>query len=226
MNFLTYLGHLLRHAFWNPDNPFLSPIAWVALLWILFIGAVPHTSRLHHLQWLLHKINNTWRILILALLIISSVTVAAYSMRGGPIVVLNQDGTIAGDGATAIINFYIENIGGRPAYDIDPTVCWAPESNPQYLSSPGISVTVLYLYPGEQDTLPLRFPPPDFLGNDSDTQRWYIYYRLEYTDAPHMGVRYTQEYWYLFDFTARSVSELSPAQKQAFQPYADQYLSG
>jgi hypothetical protein len=226
MNFLTYLGHLVRYGFWNPDNPFLSPIAWVALLWVLFIGIVPRTSRLHHLQSLLRKIGNTLRILILVLLILSSVTVAAYSMRGGPIVILNQDGTIAGDGATAIINFYIENIGGTPAYDIDPIVCWAPESNPQYLSSPGISVTVFYLYPGERDTLPLRFPPHALFGNGSDTDRWYIYYCLEYSDAPNMGVEYTKQYWYLFDFTARSLSELSPAQKQAFQPYIEQFLAG
>jgi hypothetical protein len=147
-------------------------------------------------------------------------------MRGGPIVILNQDGTIAGDGATAIIEFYIENVGGSPAYDIDPRVCWAPESNPQYLSSPGMSVTIFYLYPGERNALPLRFPPHDLFGNDSDTDRWYIYYRLEYSDAPNMGAEYSQEYWYLFDLSTRSLSELSPAQKQAFQPYVDQYLAG
>jgi hypothetical protein len=217
MNFLTYLERLLQYAFWNPENPFLSPIAWVAFLWVLFIGIVPHTSKLRHLQWLLRKINNTWRILILVLLILSSVVVAAYSMQNRPIVILSQNGTIAGDNTTAIINFYIENIGGNPAYDIHPSVCWAPESKPQDLSSPGISVTVFYLYPGEQDTLPLRFSRNDFFGNDSD--RWYIYYRLEYSDARNMGVEYTQEYWYLFDFSTRSLSELSPAQKQAFQPY-------
>jgi hypothetical protein len=226
MNLLTYLGHLLQYAFWNPDNPFLSPIAWGAFLWVLFIGIVPRTSRLRHVQWLLRKINNTWRILILVLLILSSVIVAAYSMRGGPIVILNQNETIEGDSTTAIINFYIENIGGSPAYDIDPIVCWAPESNPQYLSSPGISLTVFYLYPGEQYMLPLRFPPIDLLGNDSDSDRWYIYYRLEYSDAPNSGVEYIQQYWYLFDLSARSLSELSPTQKQAFQPYIDQFLAG
>jgi hypothetical protein len=224
MNFLIYLGHLLQYAFWNPDNRFLSPIAWIAFLWVLFIGIVPRTSRLRHLQWLLRKINNTWRILILVLLILSSVIVAAYSMQNGPIVILSQNGTVAGDNTTAIINFYIENIGGNPAYDIDPSVCWAPESKPQYLSSPGISVTVFYLYPGEQHTLPLHFRRNDFFGNDSD--RWYIYYRLEYSDAPNMGVEYTQQYWYLFDFSTRSLSELSPTQKQAFQPYIDQFLAG
>jgi hypothetical protein len=175
---------------------------------------------------LLRKTNNAWRILILVLLILSSVIVAAYSMRGGPIVILNQDGTIAGDGTTDIIRFYIENVGGSPAYDIDPIVCWAPESNPQYLSSPGISVTVFYLYPGERDTLPLHFPSHDLFGNDSDGDRWYIYYRLEYSDAPNSGIEYIQQYWYLFDLSARSLSELLPTQKQAFQPYIDQFLAG
>jgi hypothetical protein len=224
MNFLTYLRHLLQYAFWNPENPFLSPIAWVAFLWVLFIEIVPHTSRLRHLQWLLHKINNTWRILILVLLILSSVIVAAYSMQNGPIVILGQKGVIAGDNTTATIDFYIENIGCGPAYVIDPTVCWAPESKPQYLSSPGIGVIVFHLYPGEEDMLPLRFSRNDFFGNDSD--RWYIYYRLEYSDARTMGVEYTEEYWYLFDFSTRSLSEPSPTQKQAFQPYIDKFLAG
>ena len=224
MNFLTYLGHLLQYAFWNPDNPFLSPIAWGASLWGLFIGVVPHTSRLRHLQWLLRKINNTWRILILVLLILSSVIVAAYSMQNRPIVILSQNGTIAGDNTTAIINFYIENIGGNPAYDIDPIVCWAPESKPQYLSSPGIGVTVFYLYPGEQYMLPFYLPRNDLFGNDSD--RWYIYYRLEYSAAPNKGIEYTEQYWYLFDFSTRGLSELSPTQKQAFQPYIDEFLAG
>jgi len=145
-------------------------------------------------------------------------------MRGGPIVILNQDATIAGDGATAVIKFYIENVGGRPAYDIDPSVCWVPESKLQYLSSPGISVTVFYLYPGKQSIHPLTLPRRDFFGNDSD--RWYIYYRLEYSDAPNMGVEYTQQYWYVFDFSTGGLSELSPTQKQAFQPYIDQFLAG
>lgn len=224
MNFLTYLGHLLQYAFWNPDNPFLSPIAWGAFLWVLFIGIVPRTSRLRHLQWLLRKINNTWRILILVLLILSSVIVAAYSMQSGPIVILSQNGTIAGDNTTAIINFYIENIGVNPAYSIDPRICWAPESKPQDLSSPGISVEVFYLSPGKQNMLPLHFLRNDLLGNDSD--RWYMYYRLEYSDAPNKGTEYTEEYWYLFDFSTRSLSELSPTQKQAFQPYIDEFLAG
>ena len=224
MNFLTYLGHLLRYAFWNPNNPVLSPIAWAASLWALFIWVMPRISKLRHLQRPLHNINNTWRVLILVLLILSSVIVAAYSMRGGPIVILNQNGTITGDNTTAIMNFYIENIGGNPAYDIDPIVCWAPESKPQYLSSPGISVTVFYLYPGEQHMLPLHFPRNDLFGNDSD--RWYICYRLEYSDAPNSGVEYIQQYWYLFDFSTRGLSQLSPTQKQAFQPYIDQFLAG
>jgi hypothetical protein len=219
MNFLTYLGRLLQYAFWNPANPFLSPIAWVAFLWVLFVGIVPRMSRLRRLEWLLRKINNTWRILILVLLILSSVIVAGYSIQNRPILILNQSGTVAGNNTTAIINFYMENIGGSPAYIIYPRVCWAPESKPQDLSSPGISVTVFYLYPGEQDMWPFYLSRNDFLGNDSD--RWYIYYRLEYSDARNMGVEYTQEYWYLFDFSTRSLSELSPAQKQAFQPYVD-----
>jgi hypothetical protein len=224
MNFLTYLGHLLHYAFWNPFNPVLSAIAWGAVVWVLFIGIVPRMSRLRHLQWLLRKINNTWRILILVLLILSSVIVAAYSVQNRPIVILSQNGTIAGDNTTAIINFYMENIGVNPAYSIHPTVCWAPESKPQYLSSPGISLTALYLYPGEQYLLPFYLPRNDLFGNDSD--RWYICYRLEYSDAPNKGTEYTEEYWYLFDFSTRGLSELSPTQRQAFQPYIDQFLAG
>jgi hypothetical protein len=227
MNFLTYLGHLLQYAFWNPFNPVLSAIAWGASLWGLFIGVVPHTNKLRHLQQLLRKINSTWRVLILVLLILSSVIVAAYSMQNRPnrpMVILSQNGTIAGDNTTAIINFYIENIGGNPAYDIDPTVCWAPESKPQYLSSPGISVTVFYLYPGARHMLPLHFRRNDLFGNDSN--RWYIYRRLEYSDAPNEGAEYTEEYWYLFDFSTRSLLELSPTQREAFQPYVDEFLAG
>lgn len=225
MSFLAYLGHLLQYAFWNPENPFLSPIAWGAFLWALFIGIVPRMTRLHHLQWLLRKTNNAWRVSILVLLILSSVIVAAYSVRGGPVVILNEDGTTAGDGTTAIVQFYIENVGGGPAYDIEPMVWWAPESNPQHLSSPGISRTLFYLYPGEQDALPLQFPPRNLFGNDSDTDRWFIYYRLEYRDAPNTGIEYIRQYWYLFELSTRSLSELSPTQKQAFQPYIDQFLA-
>ena len=139
-------------------------------------------------------------------------------------VILSQNGAIAGDNTTAIINFYIENIGVNPAYSIDPRICWAPESKPQDLSSPGISVEVFYLSPGKQNMLPLHFLRNDLLGNDSD--RWYMYYRLEYSDAPNKGTEYTEEYWYLFDFSTRSLSELSPTQKQAFQPYIDEFLAG
>jgi len=224
MNFLTYLGHLAQYAFWNPHNPFLSLIAWAAVLWGLFIGIVPRTSRFRHLQRLLRKMNNTWRISIFVLLILTSVIVAAHPVQGRPMVILSQNATIAGDSTLATINFYIENIGANPAYDIGRSVCWAPESKLQYLSSPGISVTVFYLYPGEQHILPLGLPRSDFFGNDSD--RWYIYYRLEYSDAPNVGVQYAQQYWYLFDFSTRGLSELSSTQKKAFQPYVDEFLVG
>jgi len=224
MDFGTYLWRLLQYAFWNPSNPVLSAIAWGASLWGLFIGVVPHTNKLRDLQQLLRKISKTWRILVLVLLILSSVIVAAYSIQNRPIVILSQSGTIAGDNTTAIINFYVENIGGNPAYDIDPSVRWAPELKPQYLSSPGMSITVFYLYPGEQAMLPLYLPRTDFFGNDSD--RWYIYYRLEYSDARNMGIEYAQQYWYLFDFSTRSLSELSPTQKEAFQPYIDELFTG
>lgn len=225
MNFLTYLGHLLQYAFWNPNNPVWRSVAWGAFVWGLLIWAVPHMKKLHPPQWLLKPLKiNDWRFLILVVLILSSVIVATYSMQNIPIVVLSQNGTIAGDNTTAIINFYIENIGANPAYNIDPMVCWAPESKPQYLSSPGISVTIFYLYPGEQYMLPLHFPRNDLFGNDSD--RWYIYYRLEYSDAPNIGLEYTQQYWYLFDFSTRGLSELPSTQKEAFQPYIDELLAG
>jgi hypothetical protein len=224
MNFLTYLGHLVQYAFWNPNNPVLSVIAWGASLWGLFIEVVPRTNKLRHLQQPLRKINNTWRVLILVLLILSSVIVAAYSIQNRPILILNQSGMIAGDNTTVTINFYIENIGVNTAYSIHPTVCWAPESKPQDISSPGISVTLFYLCQGEQYMLPLKLDRNDFLGNDSD--RWYIYYHLEYSDAPNKGTEYTEQYWYLFDFSTRSLSELSPTQKQAFQSYIDELLAG
>jgi len=172
----------------------------------------------------LRNINNIWRVLILVLFILGSVIAAAYSMQGRPTVILNQNGTVAGDNTTAIIDFRIENVGDGPAYDIGPVVCWAPESKPEYLSSPGISVTVFHLYPGEQDDLPFHLPRRDFFGNDSD--RWYIYYRLKYSDAPNMGVEYAEEYWYLFDFSTGGLSELLPIQRQAFQPYVDEFLAG
>jgi hypothetical protein len=223
MDFGTYLWRLLQYAFWNPSNPFLSPIAWVACLWALFTGVVPHVNRLRHLQQPLRRISKTWRVLILVLLILGSVIVAAYSMQNGPILILSQRGTIVIGNTTAIINFYVENIGGNPAYDIGPSVCWAPESKPQYLSSPGMQVVKFYLYPGEEGIFPFYLSRTDFFGNDSD--RWYIYYRLKYSDARNIGVEYTQQYWYLFDFNTRSLSELSPTQKQAFQPYVDELFA-
>jgi hypothetical protein len=224
MNFLTYLCHLLQYAFWNPSNPVWRSIAWGALVWGLLIWAVPHIKKLHPPQWLLKPLKiNDWRFLILVVLILSSVIVAAYNYASRqshirPIVILSQNG-IAGDNTTVTINFYIENIGVNTAYNIYPIVCWAPESKPQDLSYPGMSVSVWYLDSGEQDMLPLKLDRNDFLGNflGNDSDRWYIYYSLEYSDAPSKGTEYTEQYSYLFDFSTRSLSELSRA--PAFQPY-------
>ena len=220
MNFLTYLGHLIQYAFWNPNNPALSVIAWVAFVWGLFIVVVPRTNKLRHLQQPLRKINNTWRVLILVLLILSSVIVAAYNyVQNRPIVILSQNGMIFDDNTTVTINFYIENIGVNTAYNINPRVSWAPESKPQDLSSPGIAVTVFYLHSGEQSVLPLKLDRNYFLGNfiGNDGDRWYIYYTLEYSDAPSKGTEYTEQYSYLLDLSTRSLSALP--QTPAFQPY-------
>ncbi len=223
MDFGTYLWRLLQYAFWNPSNPVLSPIAWVTCLWALFIAIMPHMNKLRHLQQPLRKISGKWRVLVLVLLILSSVIVAAYSIQNKPVLILSQRGMIVEDNTTAIINFYVENIGANTAYRVEPKLRWAPESKPQYLSSPGIGVVKFYLYPGEECIFPLCLPRNDFFGNDSD--RWYIYYRLEYSDARNMGIEYAQQYWYLFDFSTRSLSELSPTQKEAFQPYIDEFYA-
>jgi hypothetical protein len=221
MDFGNYLWRLLQYAFWNPSNPVLSPIAWVACLWALFIGVVPHVHKLRHLQQPLRKISNTWRVWILVILILSSIIAAAYSMQNRPILIVNYSGTVVGDNATPIIYLEIENIGANPAYRIVPILYWAPESELQNLFSPGMTIGILYLYPHEQCMLPLQLEL-----NDSD--KWYIYYiyyRLEYSDAPNKGIKYAVEYWYLFDFSTRCLSNLSPTQKEAFQPYIDELFA-
>ena len=226
MDFGTYLWHLLQFAFWNPNNPVWSLIAWVAFVWGLFIWVVPHTNKLRPLQSLLQKINR-WRFLILVALILSSVIVAAYSMQSNyvrlqlqnrPILIFNQI-TIAGNHTIATVVFPIENIGVNPAYRIHSRVCWAPESKLQLQNLSSRNVTsVNPLYPHNQIILPI-----EFVRNDSD--RWYIYYLLEYSDAANKGTEYTEEYWFVFDFNTDYLSELTPTEKQDFQPCIDEFLA-
>ena len=229
MGFGSYLLHLLQFAFWNPDNPVWSVIAWGAFVWALFIWGIPRMSKFRLAQRVSDKINR-WRFPILIGLILSSIIVAGYSIQSNygslqsqnrPILIFNQSSelTVAVDDTTAIMDFHIENIGVNPAYGIYSRVCWAPESSLENLMYYEAPPSVNPLYPNNQIMLPI-----EIVRHNSD--RWYIYYLLRYSDTANKGTEYTDEYWYLLDFNTRDLRMLSPMQKQTFQPFIDTFPAG
>jgi hypothetical protein len=170
-----------------------------------------------------------WRLLILIVLLFCSVIAAGYSMQTSyasqqaqnrPIMIFNLQSselTISNDNATATIEFAVQNIGVNPAYNVKSTICWASESQLQniyYQESGGVN--------------PIRSPNQvmllvEVVRHGSD--RWYIYYLMEYSDNANKGTQYTEDYWYSLDFDTQRLSDLLPTQKLAFQPYIDEFFA-
>lgn len=226
MDFGIYLWQLFQYAFWSPDNPVWALVAWAAFVWWLLIWGVPHMSSRRPLQWLSDRIGK-WRVPILILLILGSVIAAGYSMQTSyanqqaqdrPIMIFNLQAselTVSSDNTTATIDFAVQNIGVNPAYNVYSKVLWAAESELQniyYQESMGVN--------------PIRNPNQVMLQVkvlERGCDRWYIYYLIEYSDAADKGTEYTDAYWYSLDFNSQRLSDLTPAQKVAFQPYVDAF---
>jgi len=185
-------------------------------------------SNISSLQSLSNRIGK-WRLPILILLIFGSIIVAGYSMQSNyvnqqaqdrPIIIFNLQSsklTISSDNATATIDFDLQNIGVNPAYNVYSRVCWASESELQNL-----------FYQESLGVNPIRKPNQltlsvEVVRNGND--RWYMYYLIEYSDAANKGTQYADDYWYSLDFNTRRLSDLTPTQKLAFQPYIDAFFA-
>lgn len=228
MDLGVYLWRLLRYAFWNPDNPVWALVAWAAFVWWLLMWGVPHMSTRRPLQSLSDRIGK-WRFPILVLLVLGSVIAAGYSMQASyvnqqaqerPILIFNLETsklTLSSNNATATIDFDVKNIGVNPAYNVYSRVLWASESELQNL-----------FYQESLGVNPIRSPNQltlsvEVVRNGND--RWYMYYLIEYSDTANKGTEYADDYWYSLDFNTGRLSDLTPTQKLAFQPYIDASLA-
>jgi hypothetical protein len=228
MDFGIYLWRLFHYAFWNPDNPVWASIAWAAFAWGLLMWGVPNMSNRKPLQSLSNKIGK-WRVPILILLIFGSIIAAGYSMQSNyvnqqaqnrPILIFNSQTsklTMSDGNTTATIDFQVQNIGVNPAYNIYSVICWAAESKLQAIRHQE-STTVNPLRTPNQIILSLKVVR-------DDSSKWYMYYLIKYSDAVNKGTEYVDEYWYSLDFDIQRVSDLSPTEKLAFQPYIQAFFA-
>lgn len=76
--FIKYLGHLFKIAFWNQDAPLLSIFAWATIIYPIIVWAIPPTK-----EFVDDKLSavGRYKLLILYGLILISIIIAAYTSQ-------------------------------------------------------------------------------------------------------------------------------------------------
>jgi amino acid transporter len=123
--------------------------------------------------------------------------------------------------ASGKILFYIENVGNNTAYQIRSRVCYAPNTQPTNIRPSTDVTTTNPLQPHDKITFPIDLQMPYMKsGNDRivESDNFYFYYRLEYSNAPNRGQQ-SDEYWLIFNFTNKTLGELTPSEKEAWEPF-------
>jgi len=238
MDFFKYIFDLLGTTFFNPDGWLYSVFGWLTALWILVIFAMPKLEKKMNksvLVWVKHH-----RQLILVFLILASIVVSAYTIQNNidrpnrPLLTLAKSTTVSilvdeeQQTTSGNIDFNITNIGGSAAYQTLTRICYAPASKPQNI----------YQYPDLTGTNPIQ--PQDmvivptgitqaFTKSNStmmvESDTWYVYYQIKYSDSPTNGKWYSDEYWFALEFNTGRVRDLTITEKQIFQPLIDAFYS-